>query len=67
MPLYPVLEPLRRNGSRYAPGGSVEMDAKEARELLRLGVIGPAPKAQPKATGQNAGGQNAGDGSGEGK
>lgn len=48
MPTYPVLEPLKHDGQAYAPGDSVEMDAKAARELLLLGVLGPAAKAAAK-------------------
>lgn len=57
MPTYPVIQPLKHDGAAYAPGDAVEMDAKAARELLLLGVLGkpsalakaaPAPKAEAK-------------------
>lgn len=48
MPQYSVLEPLKRNGQGYAPGDTVEMEPREARELLALGVLAPAPKAAPQ-------------------
>lgn len=44
MPKYPVLEPLRHDGVPYGPGGTVEMEPKEASHLLKLGVLGPAAK-----------------------
>ncbi len=49
MPKYPVMEPLRHDGVPYCPGGTVEMEAKEASHLLKLGVLGPAAKADAKA------------------
>ncbi|OIO04836.1 MAG: hypothetical protein AUJ49_02100 [Desulfovibrionaceae bacterium CG1_02_65_16] len=49
MPIYPVIEPLKHDGQSYGPGDTVDMDAKAAKELLALGVIGPAVKAQAKA------------------
>jgi len=51
MPTYLVNEPLKHDGEGYGPGETVEMDAKAAKELLALGVLG-APtkaKAEPKA------------------
>jgi hypothetical protein len=49
MPSYLVKEPLKHDGQGYAPGDSVEMDAKAARELLGLGVLGPVTKTKAKA------------------
>ena len=58
MPQYLVTEPLKHNGQSYGPGSdqdTVEMEAKAARELLKLGVLVLAPKtaaAQPKSQGK---------------
>jgi hypothetical protein len=67
MPQYQVLEPLRHDGALYLPGDAVEMEAKEARELLTLGVLslalqggGPEPEGQPSAKGGKKGKQNGG-------
>jgi hypothetical protein len=49
MPKYPVLEPLHHDGIPYGPGGTVEMETKEASHLLKLGVLGPAAKTDTPA------------------
>ena len=41
--VFAVLEPLRHNGERYEPGETVEMTARDARDLLIMGVIKPVP------------------------
>jgi hypothetical protein len=48
MPQYSVNEPLKHDGQAYAPGDTVEMDAKAAKALLALGTLGPAVKAAAK-------------------
>jgi len=48
MPQYPVNEPLKHDGQAYAPGDTVDMDAKAAKPLLALGVLGPAVKVAAK-------------------
>lgn len=50
MPTYPVIQPLKHNGQSYAPGDAAEMDAKAAKDLLLLGVLGPATKVAAKET-----------------
>ncbi len=53
MPSYIVKEPLKHNGKSYAPGESVEMDAKGAKELLLLGVVAEgADKSEAKGKGK---------------
>lgn len=52
MPLYIVIEPLKHDGQSYAPGETVEMDAKAAREVLKLGVLALAPKAAAQTAAQ---------------
>jgi hypothetical protein len=49
MPQYSVNEPLKHDGQAYAPGETVEMDAKAAKPLQALGVLGPVVKAAAKA------------------
>lgn len=49
MPVYTINEPLKHNGTAYAPGETVEMEPKAARELLALGVLAPAAKVEAKA------------------
>lgn len=59
MPTYCVKEPLKHDGKTYAPGETVDMEAKAARELLTLGVLGPAVKAAKTAEEKAAGGEEA--------
>lgn len=55
MPEYIVKEPLRHNGEQYAPGDPVEMTAKQAKELVDIGVLEAGAAASPsKATKPNA-------------
>ena len=39
-PSYQVLEPIKYNGQRYAPGQTIMLDARTAAELRPYGVIG---------------------------
>lgn len=62
---FPVLEPLRHNGQRYAPGADVELDeTAEVALILRLvcdGVIRDVRPIMPPEGGQkNAAGGQAG-------
>lgn len=53
MPSYIVKEPLKHDGKTYAPGSSVELDAKDARELIDIGALAEGePKAEPKGKGK---------------
>lgn len=44
---YLVIDPVRHDGQDYAPGGTIELDAKAAGALLAVGAI--AHDAQPRA------------------
>lgn len=46
MPEYIVKEPLRFDGEQYAPGDPVEMTAKQAGELLAIGVLEAGAKGK---------------------
>lgn len=53
MPSYIVKEPLKHDGTAYAPGETVDMDAKAAEELLALGVVAEAAdKTEAKGKGK---------------
>lgn len=80
MPQYSVNEPLKHDSQSYGPGETVEMDAKAAKELLALGVLGATTKAkaepkakadskpaEPDATGADDGTGDSGTGQEEGK
>lgn len=47
MPNYTVKSPLSHDGERYEDGEPVEMTAKQAKPLLKAGVLGEA-KAEKK-------------------
>ncbi len=54
MPSFQVLEPLKYDGKRYAPGQTITLDERTAAELRPYGVIGgtfapaaPAPQGPP--------------------
>lgn len=46
MPEYIVKEPLRYDGEQYAPGDTVEMTAKQAGELIDIGVLEAGAKGK---------------------
>ena len=56
MKTYPVLSPISA-GKNYRPGDSIELEDKDAAELLACGAVGPAEskgersgtKSAPKA------------------
>lgn len=55
MPEYIVKEPLRHDGKKYTLGGTVEMTAQQAKELIGLGVLeagatASSPNTKPNAT-----------------
>lgn len=45
--MYTVIDPIRHDGVDYAPGASIDLDAKAAARLLAVGAI--AHDAQPRA------------------
>lgn len=55
MPKYPVKGPLKYNGDDYAEGDTVEMSAKEAKELVAIDVLGEAAKEAAGGKGKPGG------------
>lgn len=56
MERYRVDEPLRLNGKRVEPGKIVEIDDVEGADLVRRGVLSPAP-VEVKGEGDGKGGK----------
>lgn len=56
MPAYQVLEPIKYDGKRYAPGQTITLDERTAAELRPYGVLGgtSAPAPQGPAAGGGA-------------
>lgn len=47
--MYKVLTPLRKDGKRIEIGEAVELDAKDAAELLAIGAVEEIPAASSKS------------------